>query len=407
MERDGSVMASGDAPGAPRAFDGVVCLGPFPWSEVWQTPHYVARHLSCRVPVLYVEPAPQWHPFGGAFSSRQLRRMLGTGRLRTEEGGLDVVTPRSVPFGRVDLARRTGTRLYVNDVRAACRARGLLRPLLWVFADDVERLRGLETGAYVYHVLDLYRETASDAQVARDAAVVFAASDRLVEKYRRLSGRCQLLPNGVETEWFKPADGVGRPRVLARSGRPVLGYTGTISRHTDVSLLVAVSRAFAEADVIVIGPLLKGPHGPQGQQRQALRTLQRMKNVTFLGCRPAWTLPDYIGAFDVCLVPAIRDAWAAHSDPLKFYQYLAMGRPVVSTGAVGSGVPAALYYEADSHDTFMAQVRRALQEVPSPDLARRRYEAIEARSWKATVAHAIAALEDLGCRLPVGPETCR
>lgn len=390
---------------ASRPFDALVFLAPFPWGEVWQSSHYLARHCAQRVPVLYVEPGPEWNPSAGHLVPRQLVRMLGPQRLREAEPCLHLLTPRSLPFGRFHRLRHASARLYAADVLAACRRVGFKRPLYWVFDDRFDRIQLLNPSTYVYHVLDLYPETPQEGQVIANAALIFTVSAALQERYDQRHRRCHLLSNGVEIEWFHPIQPGSRvrPSDVPISASRVLGYTGTISRHTDLVLLLAVSRAFPEVMVVVVGPVAKGLHGPQGVHKQALRALEQMPNALFLGPRPVWTLPEYVGLFDVCLVAAIPGDWTSHSDPLKFYQYLAMGKPVVSTRKIDR-VPAELYYPAESETSFIEQTRNAMNETPRSENIRRRYLMAASRSWSSVVDHALEALAGAGCTLSASPD---
>jgi teichuronic acid biosynthesis glycosyltransferase TuaH len=254
--------------------------------------------------------------------------------------------------------------------------------------------------AFIYHGLDLYRVTDQEREITRRASVVFGVSDLLVESHKPLNARCYKLPNGVDTEIFRPtgSDRYCRPGDLPR-GSPLIGYAGSISVHMDLTLIERVARVFSTAQVVLIGPVLRGEWGPRGAQREALGRLKALGNVLFLGPKRVRELPEYLQAFDVCLLPGLCDDWNRHADPLKFLQYLAIGKPVVATVSPAVQAYASLCYLADCAEAFAQQAALALAESGGPEIVSKRRQAAEARSWDVLVSEACRVLASLGYSL--------
>jgi glycosyltransferase involved in cell wall biosynthesis len=110
--------------------------------------------------------------------------------------------------------------------------------------------------------------------------------------------------------------------------------------------------------------------------------LNRLPNVRWLGARPYSELPRYVAAFDVGLIPYVSNAYTRSCFPLKLYEYLAAGKPVVATG-----VPELAQMEpdvvlVDEAKNFVAEVRKALDRDTEVDRARRRQLASR-NSWEA------------------------
>lgn len=385
-----------------QQFDSVVILAPFPWQQVWQSTHYIADYLSKRLPVLYVEPPPMWFPNSDLFSTSRLIQMLSAGRLRRRSIGMNVLVPRSAPFGRSPRMRAWIDRLYARDVLQASKRLRFQRPLYWTFNDSI---RKMETSTmvehFVYQCLDLYRDTEEEKETTRRATVVFAVSNALCQKHQPLNSKCFLVPNGIDTALFRSRsrDHYERPADLP-AGKPMIGYAGTISAHNDLTLLERVALAFPFADVVLVGPLRKGDWGPQGKQKMALDALRMLPNVHLLGERSVLQLPDYLQSFDVCVVASLVDEWSRHADPLKFLQYLAMEKPTVAMRMPSFEPYTSLCYLADSPESFVKQVERALSEVPYEKIARRRRAAVSTRSWDAIIGKACQILKEQGCILP-------
>lgn len=373
--------------------DSIVCLSPFPWAGCWQTTHYVARCLATNLPVLFVEQAPVWNPEDPTFSYRQVLRGLGQSLTKTEPG-VYVLAPRTLPLGRFDSIRRLNQFWYAAAVEGAQRELGFRSPLFWVsyFEGCCSVLEQLKRPVYVYHCLDFlpYADKTEERALAANAAVVFNCSPRLLADHEPHCTRNVLLPNGTDLERFQPdlyRDQPPPPDLPV--GKRIIGYVGMINSATDLTLLAKIAKTYQSCQVVIVGPVRGGESGPRGEQREALKTLKELPNVTVIGFRPPEHLAHYIAAFDVCVVPYIMSSRKIlASDPLKFYQYLAMRKPIVSNNIPALESYADLCYLAATRDEFLGQIRHALNEVTSEKMAERRGAAARERSWPVLVERA-------------------
>jgi glycosyltransferase involved in cell wall biosynthesis len=130
-----------------------------------------------------------------------------------------------------------------------------------------------------------------------------------------------------------------------------------------------------EATVLLIGPAVP-------DTASALDRLDGLPNVRWLGPRPYSELPRYVAAFDVGLIPYVSNAYTRSCFPLKLYEYLAAGKPVVATG-----LPELAQMEPDvvlveEAMDFVAEVRKAVDRDAEADRSRRRQLASR-NSWEA------------------------
>ena len=141
---------------------------------------------------------------------------------------------------------------------------------------------------------------------------------------------------------------------MAGRSKPVVGVIGQINQRIDVATMTALATRHPDWTLVFIGPLVR--------ERVDVSMLESLPNVRFLGLKPAADLPRYLKSIDVCLIPYIVDDHTRYMHPLKTLEYLAAGRPVVSTP-----LPALSIYEehvalAGDTGTFIAAVERALTE---------------------------------------------
>jgi glycosyltransferase involved in cell wall biosynthesis len=377
----------------PAPLDGAVVLSPFFWNfhdDMWQTTHHIARALAARVPTLLVEPPVQWNPRNAEFRLHRIAAGLFQPRKRRAADGLDVFRRRGFPLGRVGPLREAQVRWNAKALGRALNGMGWRRILLWhSFPYDSEPfVDAVAPDFQVYHCLDdSPRE--EERRLVERADAVFCVSETIVDKYKSRNPRTFLLPNGVDLDLFDPdrARLAKRPVDLPSRGR-ILGFLGYVNYHVDLELLVKLARAFPHDSVVMVGRVPSGHTAPVGPQRAALELLGSLPNVRILGFKSTGELPAYLHAFDACLIPFLRNRFNQQCDPLKFYQYLAMGKPVVTTPVT----VARRYPEAcrigRSDEEFLAAVGEALDEGDCGGAGDARRAVARAHGWPALVEDA-------------------
>lgn len=159
---------------------------------------------------------------------------------------------------------------------------------------------------------------ASFAQVAERGRRVAAVSVPVLERLAP-SGRNAVIPNGLE-----PAEWIGDPAPPAWAGelrRPLLLYAGSLDERLDVAGLIGIARALPTATVLLVGPLLDERH---------LLPLRALPNIEIRPALPRDAVTGLIRVADVGLVPHVRSPLTEAMSPLKLYEYLAGGLPVVA-----------------------------------------------------------------------------
>jgi len=155
------------------------------------------------------------------------------------------------------------------------------------------------------------------------ADVVFTGGRKMFEAKRKHNGNCHFYGCGVEVEHFEQAMSEQLP--LAEDFKdipsPRLGYVGVVDERIDYDLVADLADANAEWQVVMVGPTTKVDPS----------ALPRRRNLHWLGGRKYEELPKYIKGFNVCLMPFALNEATEFINPTKALEYLATGRPVVST----------------------------------------------------------------------------
>jgi len=316
--------------------------------------------------------------------------------------GLRFVTLPFVPFTRrLRLARLLSDALWQAAVN---RARRRLPPgpdVLWLYHPDLaDFARRVPHDLLVYDVMDQFdafdmslKGVASrEEELLRLADVVFTGGRTMHERKAAIRPDARCFPSGVDAEHFgsalKPETPVAAE--IAHLPRPVLGFIGAVDERIDYPLVEAVCRARPAWSYVFIGPLVAMARAPVDAP-----------NFHCLGARPYARLPEYLKGFDVATMPWVQSELTAHISPTKTPEYLAAGRPVVTTPTpdierdYGGVVSLARGAEA-----FIAACEACIRNPPA-NLAQTLAGRAAAASWE-TIAQRMRAaiLEKLAARAP-------
>jgi glycosyltransferase involved in cell wall biosynthesis len=154
------------------------------------------------------------------------------------------------------------------------------------------------------------------------------------------------------------------------------------SERFDTELLLASARAIPDATFVLVGPIERGI----ADRLEA----QGPVNVHVLGARPYEDMPRYVSAFDVGVVPYLLNDFNAGADPIKVYEYLAMGKPVVSVAIPAVEELGMVVTIAHSEDGFIEGIRAALRDREDAPAESRRAESRRAEVARGHSAEVIA-----------------
>ncbi len=318
-------------------------------SACWDTPtpvnaHQIARRLAdVGHRVLFVESTGVRSPAlaASAQDRRRIQRRLANwwGGPRRVADHLDVLSPLSLPWGWPPPARAMSLRWLGAAVRrGASTAPGGAHPLR-VPAHPPVLAEAIPHRLLVYHCVDDYAANpgvdrawiaALERQLVTRADLVLASSPVLAERLHVRRKDVRSLANVADVSLFSRAvtDSLAAPPELDGIPHPRAVYVGNLAHYRiDVQWLLALTASQPDVELILIGP--QGL-GDVEVAPAAWRALLERRNVHALGPRPQEALPAYLAHCDVALIPLLDNDHARSSLPLKLFEYLAAGLPVVA-----------------------------------------------------------------------------
>lgn len=273
----------------------------------------------------------------------------------------------------------------------------LERPLAYALTWNRKAVAPLEGARLVYDFVDdLEAFPGPRARLERDhrwllerAELVLATAERLHRQARELRRDVVLCPNGVDYDHFAAARQIGpgpappdlRP-ILDRE-RPVVGYAGALARWFDHELVREVAGRRDGLTFLLIGPDLDGDFARRG--------LHDLPNVHWLGMKPYRQLPAYLAHFDVATIPFRVNEITHATSPVKLFEYLAAGKPVVVTPMQESMRYPEVLVAGDA-GAFSAQLDEALRRKDDPAYLERIDAVARANTWDVRARQILDAL---------------
>jgi glycosyltransferase involved in cell wall biosynthesis len=224
--------------------------------------------------------------------------------------------------------------------------------------------------------------------VMADADVVLASAPALIERHSTERSDIIYVENGVDPERFgSPVEVQSDAMSLMR---PIVGYHGMVSRWFDFDLVRTVAELHPDWSIVLVGPT-----DPSVKFR--VEQLGEMDNVHFLGPKDSDEIAGYVQRFDVGLVPFVVDDMTIAVSPLKMYEYLAAGVPVVAT-PLPVCISHPLVATAPDAEGFSALVEEALAIAGDEGERTARIAAAESASWDSRLQPVLTRLDALGKR---------
>jgi glycosyltransferase involved in cell wall biosynthesis len=333
----------------------LICLSHLRWDLVFQRPQHLMTRFARDRRVFFVE-----EPILGQHGPW----------LQVERDSSGVVV--AIPHLPADLETRATARCLQQLLTQLLREVGSVEYVFWYLTPmALTFTRDLAPSGIVFDCMDDLSSFAYapkeliglEAELLARADLVFTGGRSLYEAKRGRHPDVYCYPSSVDVGHFAHArTDLTEPSDQASIPRPHLGYAGVIDERMDLALIDAVAARRPDWHVVLVGPIVKIDPS----------SISQRPNVHLLGAKPYADLPSYLAHWEVALLPFAHNDATRFISPTKTPEYLAAGRPVVSTSVRDVVTPygdMGLVAIADGPDQYIHAVEAALCNAPGPWLA--------------------------------------
>ena len=313
----------------------IICLSTVPWDYLKIANQQTMRCFARTNRVLFVDQATS---VAGLLyeTTRTVEDIINCGRIEHIENGLFRITPPLwLPWAsRYASVNRTNMALVRSVISRAATRLGMVSPILYTYQPPASYLLGkFDERLVVYDVIDQHSAFPHrragmiwemEKRLVKRADLVFAISPALYRQRKAVNSETRLCPIGAEADRFLTAadPNAELAEEVANLPHPIAGYFGGMDGRFDEQALLDAARRLPNWNFVLIGPCRINDL----PQRAA-----ELGNIHLLGRRPYEELPRYAAAFDACIMPYRRTKLTQYIFPNKIFEYLATGRPVISS----------------------------------------------------------------------------
>lgn len=367
----------------------IVCLATSPWYPIPTRKQQVMSRIK-DAEILYFDPSATVIAPLKDKSAKPLMTAYRSEGVKVQDNISVYSLPPVLPFFYKNRAiNRANQAKIAKFIRAKMKEHGFENPILWVYspvcADLVDKI---PHSALIYDCVDRHSAygglmnpklvDAMEMDLARAADVVFATAKPLAERLETANKNTFFIPNGANFErFFEASKPQNVPEDMAQLQHPIFGFVGALQPCIEYGFAAAAAKARPDWNFVFIGGEKPGAD---------LSALKKLPNVHFLGLKPNEQLPQYIAHFDACLNLFADNELSRDVSPLKFYEYLATGKPLVSTPQPEQVMQyAPIMQIARSEEEFISCCEQSLHDN-TPERCALRIEEGRKCSWDSRVA---------------------
>jgi hypothetical protein len=364
----------------------IICLSTTDWDEIWGSRQQIMECLATQGHrILFVERqvGPE-HLLRDPILRARKRTAWRKQTLRQLNQNLWLFQPPLMLPGRYFsiTANTAGQYRLARRLQPLITQLGFENPILWIYPPHSAPLLGqFSERLSVYHCIERFIGNQAgrkrhvmeieERALLRRVNLVFAHSEGLRQLYTPITRQpVVLLPSAADVAHFQSTSEV-HPDVAAIP-HPRLGLAGSIDGRIDVKLIQAVSQARPDWHVVLIGQIRPG--------RVDLSGIIDKSNVHILGARPFAELPSLLNGMDTLIIPYVHDELTDYISPIKLYEYLAVGKSIISVDLPEVRPLAQWISIAETPAEWIAAVEQALL-VDTPERIAARRQVAWNHTW--------------------------
>lgn len=374
----------------------IICISSVDWFPIPTRKQQVMSRLPKDYNVLYIEPpSTLLSPIKDKKMTFKLTEYK-KGNKRISDCINAYCPPPVLPFGNVfkwiNSINQRWTSIFI---KAAAKRAGIENPLIWTYMpNSYELINQLDFHSLIYDCVDehseykgfIKKEAILDMERAliEKCDVVFVTTKGLHDSKSKYNKNTYLIPNGANFQLFNEVQNknLQENEEVSQIPKPIVGFIGVIQEWIDLDLIYKMAKENSDWSVLMVGPIGVGID---------VEPLKELANVYFVGRKNPEELPGYIKAFDVCINPFRQSDLTKNVSPLKFYEYLATGKPIVTVDMPSIREFSDCVLIAKDDNDFIDKVKEAIDK-DTEDLKSKRIIKGKESAWERKVEEMLGIL---------------
>jgi len=368
----------------------IVCISPVPWDyPIWTNRQHIMYRIAKHHRVLYV-----FHPVLLRSSIKRnisLKNLKIFSLLKTINSNLNTYTPFIIPGRTISpIIDHLNIKLSSFFLKKIIKQLNYEKYILWFYdPEGVAYLENLRPELTCYDCVDKFstmpdyqtprkkkRLTILENDLVKKCDLVFTTSENIYQEKIILNSKTFLIENVGDFDHFHKVEKekTSIPGDFPPVTSPVIGFVGAIDNYkVDFELINYIAEKRPDWNIVLIGSRMsskgKDINYPVGN------------NVFYLGGKDYKSLPNYIAQFDVCIIPYRINDYTTGVFPIKFFEFLATGKPVVSTALPSLKEYRKVVEIAETHNQFLDAVEKYLFR-DSGDIKAKRLNIARQNTWE-------------------------
>ncbi|KAA5549640.1 glycosyltransferase family 1 protein [Adhaeribacter rhizoryzae] len=359
----------------------IICMSHLRWDFVFQRPQHLLTRFAQHTNLYYFEEP--------LFYDGAQPRLDVT----TREGGNINIVVAHLPNG---LTPQESDAKQIELIDQFLAEHNLGRFIFWYYTPmALEITRHLQPELTVFDCMDELsafkgappRLRELEAEMFKKADLVFTGGQSIYESKKNQHPDVYAFPSSIDKAHFAQGrEALVEPADQANIPHPRFGFYGVVDERFDIELLRSMAALRPDWHFVIIGPVVKIDPAD----------LPAAENIHYLGGKNYKELPIYLGGWDVALLPFARNESTKYISPTKTPEYLAAGKPVVSTSITDVIRPygeLGLVHIADTPEDFVAAIEKALAQREDAEWKAKTDEFLSGISWDITWQNMVGLMQ--------------
>lgn len=370
----------------------IICISSTRWDFIWQRPHHLMERLSKRNNrVLFFN-----HSMALSYEQAEeilVNPELWDERLKRISKNLWIFSPIHIIQGQKilsDKIRHLNYKLKEEALKYFIYKLQFYEPIFISYlAESINYIKNLPRKLLCYDCIDDFSAFSwaednfeiDEKALIDESDIVITSAEELYNRIKEIKPNTFLLPNAVEYDHFALER---TSKNFSKNNSPVIGFIGAFYEWIDEEILEYLAEMRKDWSIYIVGPTQAG----MGNR------INLLANVKFFGTKDYKSLPDYLYKMDVCIIPFKLNRITNSANPIKLWEYMASGKPIVSTPIPEVGKFADIIYIAHTREEFLLKIEEALEEN-SISLQSQRIEVAKKNDWNHRVEKLIEIMNSI------------